>query len=205
MSTRMENLAPHPALTPRLCSDCTGYNVVPEKLTEAMSSLIKSYPMLMDITGIDHGTNAKKRFEVLYHLFNPTTHQSCRVASFCFSNVSPSIPSVVSFWEAANWHERETFDLMGIAFEGHPDLRRILMWDDYPYHPLRKDFPLAGIPTPLPGEDVAAATKASVEAAAMAGGPFVSGSGVGMCNREPSAKDESWRETGKANPLKEDA
>jgi hypothetical protein len=60
-------------------------------------------------------------------------------------------PSVVSLWPGANWHERECYDMFGIKFEGHPDLRRILMWDGYPYHPLRKEFPLAGIETELPG------------------------------------------------------
>jgi len=195
---------PHPALRARECNDCTGYDVAPERLLEAMTTLHKLYPMLMDITAVDHGTAAKKRFEVLYHLYNPHTHQACRVASFCFSNISPTIPSVAALWKAADWHERESFDLMGILFEGHPDLRRILMWDEYPYHPLRKDFPLAGIPTLLPGEDVATATQAEVDAAPMAGGPFVSGCRGPMSQKEPSAKDEAWREQGPQNILKKE-
>ena len=69
-------------------------------------------------------------------------------------------------WRTDNWHEREVYDLMGIRFSGHPDLRRILMWEGYPYHPLRKDFPLAGKPTDLPG---VAFTKVTP----MEGGPFV--------------------------------
>ena len=63
----------------------------------------------------------------------------------CPDNQSPSIPSVSSVFPAANWHERETFDMFGIKFSDHPNLKRILMWDDYPYFPLRKEFPLAGI------------------------------------------------------------
>ena len=76
------------------------------------------------------------------------------------------VPSVLPVWRTANWHEREIYDLMGIRFSGHPDLRRILMWEGYPYHPLRKDFPLAGKATDLPG---VAFTKVTP----MEGGPFV--------------------------------
>ncbi len=72
----------------------------------------------------------------------------------------------MSVWRTANWHEREIYDMMGIRFRGHPDLRRILMWEGYPYFPLRKDFPLAGKPSELPG---VAFTKVTP----MEGGPFV--------------------------------
>jgi NADH-quinone oxidoreductase subunit C len=102
---------------------------------------------------------------------------------------------VVSLWATANWHEREAYDLLGIVFENHPDLRRILMWDGYPYHPLRKDFPLAGIQTPLPDLEVGEITGASVKPAPMVGGPFVSSPGeMNLTDAEPSAKDESWNE-----------
>jgi NADH-quinone oxidoreductase subunit C len=84
--------------------------------------------------------------------------------------------------------------MFGIHFNGHPNLKRILMWDEYPYFPLRKEFPLAGIDTPLPADDVVEVTQASVEPAPMMGGPFVSsGSGV-ISDSEPRAKDESWTE-----------
>ena len=84
---------------------------------------------------------------------------------------------------------------MGITFTDHPDLRRILMWDGYPYHPLRKDFPLAGIETALPDIEVAEETGAAVLPAPMMGGPFVASSGeMNLTEAEPRAKDESWNE-----------
>src|SRR5947207_15833127 len=61
-----------------------------------------------------------------------------------------AVDTVSDIWPTANWHEREIYDMMGIKFDGHPDLRRILMWDGYPYFPLRKDFPLAGLPSEMP-------------------------------------------------------
>jgi NADH-quinone oxidoreductase subunit C len=100
---------------------------------------------------------------------------------------------VSSLHPGANWHEREAFDMFGIRFDGHPDPRRILMWDAYPYHPLRKDFPLAGIEVPLPAADVAEVTGQTVEPAPMMGGPFVSPGGK-MSEGEPSALDQSWNE-----------
>ena len=60
------------------------------------------------------------------------------------------MPTVTDIWATADWHEREAYDMYGIKFTGHPDLRRILMWDGYPFYPLRKDFPLAGRPSEMP-------------------------------------------------------
>jgi NADH-quinone oxidoreductase subunit C len=84
--------------------------------------------------------------------------------------------------------------MFGIRFDGHPDMRRILMWDEYPHFPLRKDFPLAGIETELPDDEVAAETKEKVRPAPMAGGPFVAPQESHMSQREPRARDESWNE-----------
>ncbi|MBF0518064.1 MAG: NADH-quinone oxidoreductase subunit C, partial [Nitrospirae bacterium] len=82
------------------------------------------------------------RFEVVYNLYSMTHRHSLRL------NVQvpekESIQSVVSIWKTANWHERECFDMYGIVFDGHPDLRRILMPDDWDGHPMRKDYPTAG-------------------------------------------------------------
>ena len=83
---------------------------------------------------------------------------------------------------------------MGIRFVGHPDLRRILMWDDYPYHPLRKEFPLAGIDVPLPAADIAERTGVTAAPAPMMGGPFHAPQHGPMSRREPRADDESWNE-----------
>jgi NADH-quinone oxidoreductase subunit C len=104
------------------------------------------------------------------------------------------MPSATGLWPGANWHEREAYDMFGLTFAGHPDLRRILMWDGYPYFPLRKDFPLAGLDTALPDLAVADETGASVKPAPYMGGPFVAAPGRTMEAGEPRAKDQSWSE-----------
>ena len=86
------------------------------------------------------------------------------------SEEKSELPTVTGVWRTADWHEREIYDMMGIRFRGHPDLRRILMWEGYPYFPLRKDFPLAGKPSEVP--DVAFTKPAPLE-----GGPFVTVAG----------------------------
>jgi NADH-quinone oxidoreductase subunit C len=155
-----------------------------------------AFDLLMDVTGIDWAEGASPRFTTVWHLHSTTTHAYVRVAADCASDSEPSAPTAVELWAGANWHERETWDLLGIRFTGHPDLRRILMWDEYPYHPLRKDFPLAGIETALPDVEVVEETNAKVIAAPMAGGPFVASSAgeVNPSDAEPRAKDESWNE-----------
>ncbi len=187
-------MEPSKNLTERPSADCRGYNCPIGALKDTLAALQLTFPMLMDLTAVDHGVNASPRFEMVYHLFNPTTHEYVRVASFCAPSPEPTAPSVTDLWPAANWHERECYDFFGIVFEGHPDLRRILMWEGYPYHPLRKDFPLAGIPVPLPDEEVAELMAASVRPAPMVGGPFVAAQSASMRTREPRGKDESWSE-----------
>ena len=92
------------------------------------------------------------------------------------------MPTVSDIWPTANWHEREIYDMMGIRFADHPDLRRILMWDGYPYFPLRKEFPLEGLPSNMP--DVAFSESAPLE-----GGPFVTlPSTATTKDREPRAR-----------------
>lgn len=155
----------------------------------------QAFDLLMDVTAIDWAEGASPRFTVVYHLLSTTRPGSyVRVAAACAgTEAEPTAPSVVSVWPAADWHERECYDMFGIKFEGHPDLRRILMWDGYPYHPLRKEFPLAGIETDLPVADIAEETGTRVIAAPMAGGPFVASPGeINLTEAEPRAKDESW-------------
>ena len=154
-----------------------------------------AFDLLMDVTAIDWAEGASPRFTVVYHLLSTSRAGSyIRVAANCGgTSEKPTAPSVVQLWPGANWHERECFDMFGIVFEGHPDLRRILMWEGYPYHPLRKEFPLAGIETDLPVADIAEETGTRVIAAPMAGGPFVASPGeVNLTEAEPRAKDESW-------------
>ena len=153
-----------------------------------------AFDLLMDVTAIDW-ESASPRFTVVYHLMSSDRAGTyIRIAANCGgTDAEPTAPSVVNLWPGANWHERECFDMFGIKFEGHPDLRRILMWDGYPYYPLRKEFPLAGIETDLPVADIAEATGTKVIAAPMAGGPFVASTGeVNLTEAEPRAKDESW-------------
>ena len=167
-----------------------------DKLVELVLSLREeeNFDLLVDLTAIDHGEEAQVRFSVVLHFYSLVHRGYLRIHVACSDNENPSVPSIAEIYPAANWHERETYDMFGIEFEGHPDLRRILMWDEYPYFPLRKEFPLAGIDTPLPAADVAEVTEASVEPAPMMGGPFVSsGEGV-MSSSEPRALDESWTE-----------
>ena len=154
----------------------------------------ETFDLLVDLTAIDHGEDAESRFSVVAHFYSRIHHDYIRVHSNCPSNDEPSMPSLSGIYPAADWHERETFDMFGIKFENHPNLKRILMWDEYPYYPLRKEFPLAGIDTPLPAADVVEATNASVEPAPMMGGPFVSSGDGPMSEAEPRAKDESWTE-----------
>jgi NADH-quinone oxidoreductase subunit C len=182
-------------LTPRESSDHFAVNCPAEKLVELCTALRDEFgfDMLLDVTAVDWDA-ASPRFTGITHLFSTSRHEYVRIAADCPDDIHPSLPSLSAIFPAANWHERETYDLMGIHYEGHPDLRRILMWDSYPYHPLRKEFPLAGIETPLPAADVAESTKASVLPAPMMGGPFVSSGGGPMSQTEPLARDESWTE-----------
>jgi NADH-quinone oxidoreductase subunit C len=102
------------------------------------------FDYLVDIVATDLYVDGE-RFEVSYNLYNLTTKERIRVKTKV-SEEKPEVPSVVSIWPSANWYEREQYDMMGIIFKGHPDLRRIYMPEDFEYFPLRKEFPLLGIP-----------------------------------------------------------
>jgi len=88
--------------------------------------------------------NIKQRFRVVVHLLSLSNNQRLRMATFVEDENFPVVPSLVDVWSSANWYERETFDLFGVIFEGHPDLRRILTDYGFIGHPFRKDFPLIG-------------------------------------------------------------
>ncbi len=150
-----------------------------EALTVARREL--GYEMLLDVSGVDH-LGGEPRFELVYELATLDDSKHLRVKTALAEN-QPA-PTATGLWGAADWHEREVWDMMGIPFEGHPDLRRILMWEGYPYHPLRKDFPLAGLPTEMP--DVAFSS-----AAPMVGGPFVTAAADNTVEREPRSREGS--------------
>jgi NADH-quinone oxidoreductase subunit C len=185
-----------PSALPRASLDCPAFNVPAAEVTEFLWHLrdVLGYDFLMDATAIDWSAEKSPRFTVVWHLYSSTKHAYVRVAADCASDTDPAMPSSTGLWAGANWLEREVYDMFGIKFDGHPDLRRILMWDGYPYFPLRKEFPLAGLPTDLPDAEIAAETKTGLIAAPMAGGPFVAKSGEPMSGAEPRAKDEAWNE-----------
>ena len=138
------------------------------------------FDYLVDISSVDN-YGEDPRWTVVYHLRRMANGQELRLKTDV-SEEKSELPSVLPVWRTANWHEREIYDMMGIRFRGHPDLRRILMWEGYPYHPLRKDFPLAGKPSDLPG--VAFTRPAPLE-----GGPFVTLPGAGdAISREPRVR-----------------
>jgi len=138
------------------------------------------FNFLVDITSVDH-FGEEPRFEVVYELYSLKDKIHLRLKTKV-SEDSLEVPTVSHLWKTADWHEREIFDMMGIRFANHPDLRRILMWEGYPFFPLRKDFPLEGKESEMP--DVAFTHLAPLE-----GGPFVtSPNSGGTKDREPRAR-----------------
>ena len=139
------------------------------------------YDFLLDISSLDHFGD-DPRFEMVYELATVDDSKHLRIKAAV--GEEQSVASVVDLWLAADWHEREVYDMMGITIEGHPNMKRILMWEGYPFFPLRKDFPLAGRPSDMP--DVAFSGMAPLE-----GGPFVTSCGTdNVVKREPRAQDQ---------------
>ena len=138
-----------------------------------------SFDYLVDISTLDH-MGEEPRFEVVYEIYGYGHHKHLRVRAKIPDG--EDVPTVFDVWPTANWHEREAWDMMGVKFAGHPDLRRILMWEGYPFFPLRKEFPLAGKPSDMPEVGF-------TNVAPMADGPFVtSAGGKDTVAREPRAK-----------------
>jgi NADH-quinone oxidoreductase subunit C len=139
-----------------------------------------SFDYLIDISSVDN-FGEEPRFEIVYELYSMTLAIHLRL-KLRVSEDTGEVATVSDIWPTANWHEREIFDMMGIRFADHPDLRRILMWEGYPYFPLRKEFPLEGLPSEMP--DVAFSESAPLE-----GGPFVTSPSTATTkDREPRAR-----------------
>jgi len=139
------------------------------------------YELLHDVSSLDH-LGEEPRFEMVYELATLDDSKHLRVKSKVAEDVE--VPTASNIWKTADWHEREVYDMMGIKFAGHPNMTRILMWEGFPYFPLRKDFPLAGKESEMP--DVAFSGVAPLE-----GGPFVTSPGSTREHGEPRAKGES--------------
>lgn len=115
-----------------------------EALREVMEALRDrwGFRYLIDVTAVDFHPRIP-RFQVVYHLWCHERNALLRVKTWV-ENDPPRVPSMTALWATANWHERECFDLFGIHFDGHPDLRRILLPETWEGHPLRKDYPTEG-------------------------------------------------------------
>jgi NADH-quinone oxidoreductase subunit C len=122
---------------------------LPELMRELRDRPELRFDMLIDVCGVDYSTYGDgawtgARFAAVYHLLSLPHNWRLRVRVFAADDDFPVLPSVVDVWPAANWFEREAFDLYGIVFDGHPDLRRLLTDYGFVGHPFRKDFPLSG-------------------------------------------------------------
>ena len=173
--------AKYPQISAHVFRGDTTLTIPREILVDAMRYARDAcgFDMLLCVSSVDH-LGSEPRFEVNYTITQAETGANLLVRT-PVPEESPSAPSLVPVWRSANWLEREQYDLMGITFTGHPDLRRIMMWDEYPYHPLRKDFPVAGIPTELPGV-------AFTEKAPTHGAPFTTAPGATAAEREPRSR-----------------
>src|SRR6267143_2592041 len=159
----------------------TTYTIRPSDLREVAKFCRHdhSFDYFIDITSVDK-FGEEPRFEIVYELYSMTLAVHLRL-KLKVSEEGGAVDTVSDIWPTANWHEREIYDMMGIKFKGHPDLRRILMWDGYPFFPLRKEFPLEGLPSEMP--DVA-----FTKAAPLEGGPFVTRPSTATAkDREPRA------------------
>ena len=130
-----------------------GYRVDAALLVEVCRTLRDEpelkFEMLIDVCGVDYqaygdGAWEGPRFAAVYHLLSLPHNWRLRVRTFATDDDFPVVPSVIDVWPCANWFEREAFDLYGIVFDGHPDLRRLLTDYGFVGHPFRKDFPLSG-------------------------------------------------------------
>ncbi|MCS6790454.1 MAG: NADH-quinone oxidoreductase subunit C [Bacteroidia bacterium] len=126
------------------------FQVERSKLKDFLRALKEqhNFDYLVDIGATDHFEEGL-RFEIVYNLVSLSRRLRVRVKAR-LPEENPEVETVTDLWPGAAWHEREAYDMMGIRFRGHPDLRRIYLPEDFEYHPLRKEFPLLGIPGTLP-------------------------------------------------------
>lgn len=153
-----------------------------EKIAEvcAFAKRDLGFDYLVDISSIDN-YGEDPRWTLVYELSKLAGNVHLRLKTGV-SEEKSELPTITGVWRTADWHEREIYDMMGVRFRGHGDLRRILMWEGYPYFPLRKDFPLAGRPSEMP--EVAFSKPAPLE-----GGPFVTvAGGKDSMAREPRVR-----------------
>jgi NADH-quinone oxidoreductase subunit C len=140
----LRSLLPHAALEPGGSTDQPAVRVPAADLAEVCRLLHDrpelGFAFLADITAVDWWPR-EPRYDVVYHLSSMTQRLRLKVA---LEGTSATLPTLQSVWPAAAWLEREVWDMFGIRFEGHPDLRRILMPEEFAAHPLRKDYPLQG-------------------------------------------------------------
>jgi NADH-quinone oxidoreductase subunit C len=151
----------------------------PERIAEVCAAAKHELgcDFLVDISSVDDYGD-EPRWMLVYELYGLQHRAHLRLTTRV-TEAASELPTVTTVWRTADWHEREIYDMMGIRFRGHPDLRRILMWDGYPYFPLRKDFPLGGKRSDVPGV-------AFTEVAPLEGGPFVTVPGAAdATEREP--------------------
>jgi NADH-quinone oxidoreductase subunit C len=166
----------------------TTFTIAREHLREVMKFCRDelSFDYLLDISSVDN-FGEEPRFEVVYELYSMTLAVHLRI-KLAVSEDDATVDTVCDIWPTADWHEREVYDMMGLRFNNHPDLRRILMWEGYPYFPLRKEFPLEGLPSNMP--DVAFTAAAPLE-----GGPFVTRPSTATTkDREPRARSAPGQE-----------
>lgn len=154
---RLAEIVPDPFVKVVLDRGELTFHVPRSRIVEVMQALRDDaalrFEFCASVSGVHYPQAAGSEFSVVYHLQSMTHNRRLRVETSC-PDSDPHVPSVVSIYPAADWHERETWDMFGVVFDGHPHLTRILMPDDWVGHPQRKDYPLGGIPIEYKGTTV---------------------------------------------------
>jgi NADH-quinone oxidoreductase subunit C len=131
-------------------------HIVPARILEVCKilrdDLSLRYELCSSVSGVDY-LNDDRRLHIVYHLTSMTYRRRVRLEC-AVTTQDPHLPSVTSVYPTADWHERETYDMFGVIFDGHPNLTRILMPDDWEGHPQRKDYPLGGVPVEYKGAEI---------------------------------------------------